>query len=165
METLTHIRKLSNPNYIGSYELMTGDTPVELVVTIEKIVKEPVQNGDTKEDATVMYLKGQKPMIVNATNRKSLEKATGTPFIERMIGKQVTLFVIKIKAFGDMVDALRIRPTAPILASKPDLNPHHPKWNDALTALNSKNTTLETIKKSYTVSIANEKLLSDGIKA
>lgn len=57
METKTHYKKLRNPNYIGSYELMTGSTPVELIVTIEKAVKELIQNGDKKEEAMVIYLK------------------------------------------------------------------------------------------------------------
>ena len=162
METLTHIKKLANPNYIGSYELMTGDTPTELTVIIEKVVKEPVQNGDKKEDCTVMYIKGQKPMILNATNRKSLEKATGTPFIERMVGKKVTLHVVKTKAFGDTVDALRIKPEAPVL---PAFTPQHPKWNDAITALKAGNTNIETIKRSYIISAENEKILASHVPA
>jgi len=159
MENLTHIKKLSNPHYIGSYELMTGESPIELNVKIEKVVKEPVQNGDQKEDCVVMYLKGQKPMIINATNRKNLEKATGTPYIERMIGKTVTLHVVKIKAFGENVDALRIKPIAPTPAALPELTPEHAKWESARTAIKAGNTTIETIRKSFILSEANEKLL------
>lgn len=161
MEQLTHIKRLANPNYIGSYELMTGDTPIELNVKIEKVVKEPVQNGDQKEDCVVMYLKGQKPMIINATNRKNLEKATGTPYIERMIGKTVTLHVVKIKAFGENVDALRIKPIAPAAPKLPELTPEHAKWDGARTALKAGNTNLETIRKSFILSAENEaKLLA-----
>lgn len=154
----THIRRLSNPNYIGSYELMTGGEPKDLVVTIDKIVKEPVQNGDKKEDATVMYIKGQKPMIINATNRKALIKATGSVYIEDMAGKKVTLFVAKVRAFGETVDALRIRPEAPLVTVQ-ELTPEHPKWSAAKTALKSGNTTIEAIKKSYKLSSKNEKEL------
>lgn len=156
----THIRRLSNPNYIGSYELMTGGDPKDMVVTIEKIVKEPVQNGDKKEDATVMYIKGQKPMIINATNRKSLIKATGSVYIEDMTGKKVTLFVSKVRAFGETVDALRIRPEPPVITI-PELTPDHPRWNDAKVALKAGNTTIEAIKKSYKLSPKNEKELTN----
>jgi hypothetical protein len=161
MENLTHYKKLRNPNYIGSYELMTGSEPIELVVTIESAAKEMVQNGDKKEEAMVVYLKGQKPMIVNATNAKAITSALGTPYVEQWAGKRITLYVAKIKAFGETVDALRVRKDAPGL---PELNATHPKWNDAIQALKTKNTTIEQIKKSYLLSAENEKLLNDGAK-
>lgn len=154
----THFKKLRNPNYIGSYELMTGDKPIELVVTIEKSVKEMVQNGDKKEEAMVVYLKGQKPMIVNSTNAKAISSATGSPYIEDWVGKKITLYVAQIKAFGEKVDALRVKKEAPSL---PVLNVSHPKWNDAIAALKAGNTTVDKIKLSYQV---NEKELQDAIK-
>lgn len=161
MENLTHYKKLRNPNYIGSYELMTGGEPIELVVTIERATKEMVQNGDKKEEAMVVYLKGQKPMIVNATNAKAITSALGTPYVEEWSGKRITLYVARIKAFGETVDALRVRKYAPGL---PELTASHPKWNDAIQALKAKNTTIEQIKKSYLLSSENEKLLNDGAK-
>jgi len=161
MENLTHYKKLRNPNYIGSYELMTGGEPIELVVTIERATKEMVQNGDKKEEAMVVYLKGQKPMIVNATNAKAITSALGSPYVEEWSGKRITLYVARIKAFGETVDALRVRKDAPGL---PELTASHPKWNDAIQALKAKNTTIEQIKKSYLLSAENEKLLNDGAK-
>lgn len=164
MEKLTHIKKLANPSYIGSYELLTGDKPIELVVQIERIVKEPVQNGDKKEDATVMYLVGQKPMILNSTNRKRLEKVLGTPYVERMIGQKVILQVECIRAFGEMQDALRIKPEAYVPPALPDLNPKHAKWDGAKKAIKAGNTTIEAIRKNYSLTAENEKLLLDGDK-
>jgi hypothetical protein len=161
METKTHFKKLRNPNYIGSYELMTGGDPVEMQVTIQNATKEMVQNGDKKEEAMVVYLKGQKPMIVNSTNAKAIASATGSPYVEDWAGKRITLYVAKIKAFGETVDALRVRKEAPGL---PNLTPEHVKWQDAIIALKSGNTTLEVIKKAYILSSANEKLLIDGTK-
>lgn len=154
----THFKKLRNPNYIGSYELMTGGSPIELIVTIEKVVKEMVQNGDKKEEAMVCYLKGQKPMIVNSTNAKAISSSVGSPYIEDWVGKKITLYVAQIKAFGEKVDALRVKKEAVAL---PVLNSNHPKWNDAITALKAGNTTIEKIKLSYQV---NEKELQDAVK-
>ena len=113
---LTHIKKLRDPKYIGSYELLVSDSETkELVVTIEKVVQEHVQNGDKKELKPVMHIVGQKPMIIGASiNIKNLIKATGTPFIENMSGKQITLYLTKEKFFGELQYALRIRPTAPV---------------------------------------------------
>ncbi|MBC7654358.1 MAG: hypothetical protein H7098_07790 [Oligoflexus sp.] len=157
----THFKKLRNPNYIGSYELMTGCDPVELTVVIEKAIKELVQNGDKKEEAMVVYLKDQKPMIVNSTNAKSIASSVGSPYIEDWAGKKIILYVAKIKAFGEQVDALRVRKES---FKMPELNSKHIKWNDAITALKAGNTTIEKIKISYTLSTDTEKLLIDAIK-
>ena len=142
MENKTHYKRLRNPSYIGSYELMTGHEPIELVVTIEKSVKEMVQNGDKKEEAMVIYLKGQKPMIVNSTNAKSITAALESPFIEDWAGRQITLHVVKIKAFGETVDALRVRKEAPKVVL-PDLPLNSKTHLATLEAIKTKKTSLK----------------------
>ena len=68
-----------------------------------------------------------KPMICNTTNAKAITKAHGTPYIEEWAGKSITIYVAKVKAFGDTVDALRVRPVAPRVG-KPVLTPDNPKY-------------------------------------
>jgi hypothetical protein len=110
MNKLTHFKKLRNPNYIGSYELMVDEnTSIEKIVTIDKVITELVQNGDKKEMMMVCYFKECKPAILNSTNAKSISKALQSDFIENWQGRQICLFVAKIKAFGEMHDALRIK--------------------------------------------------------
>jgi len=160
MENKTHWRKLHNPDYIGAYTLMTGDKPIDLVVTIKSVAVQEVKGEDGKgESCTVAQLVGQKPFIINATNAKMLTKILGSPYIEDWAGKSVTLYVAKIKAFGDTVDALRIRPQLPAPKQLPDLNPQHAKWQGAVDALKAGNTTLEAIKKNYTLTTQNEQEL------
>jgi hypothetical protein len=159
MENKTHWRKLTNPDYIGAYSLMVGETSPDIVVTIESVSREIVTGTDgKKEECTVARLKGQKPFILNSTNQKTISKALGSPFIEDWVGKSITLYVAKVKAFGEVVDALRVRPVAAVL-QLPELNPQHPKWKDAIKALKAKNTTIQSIRKSYSLSAENEKLL------
>lgn len=156
-ETKTHWKKLQHPDYIGAYELMDGTPNKELVVTITKVAREMITGADgKKEECTVCYLHGQKPMILNSTNQKVMQKLFDSPYIEDWAGKKMTLFVAKVKAFGDTVDALRVRPTAPKL---PELTPTHEKWQGALTAVKAGNTTIEAIRKNYILSVENEKLL------
>ena len=53
-------------------------------------------------------------MIMNKTNCKIIEKIYGTPYIEDWIGKKIQIYVQKgVKAFGEIVDALRIREQIP----------------------------------------------------
>ena len=158
MSQLTHWKKLQNPDYIGAYSLMETGTPVDLAVTIKSIAVQEVKGADGKKDmCTVAQLEGQKPFIINATNAKTITKMYDTPFIEQWIGKRITLYVAKVKIAGDTVDALRIRPTKPAL---PELTPTHQKWAGALTAVQAGNTTIEAIRKNYTLSVENEQLLT-----
>lgn len=150
----THYKKLRNPNYIGSYELMTGEAPIELNVKIASAVKEQVQNGDKKEEAMVLYLENQKPMIVNSTNAKAISAALGSPYIEDWVGKLITLYVAKIRAFGENVDALRVRKEAPKF-TLPDLPLNSKTHTSTLEAIKSGKTTLKDattfLQQKYTL--------------
>lgn len=157
METqLTHWKKLTDPNFIGSYSLQPGE---EKTVEIVSVGKQMVKGSDGKETScTVATLKNEKPFILNKTNCKTLTKVFGTPYIEEWRGKRIVVFAEKVKAFGDVVEALRIRPTAPIL---PELTPKSPKWIGAVEALRNGKTTMETIERNYRLSPENKTLLVD----
>lgn len=153
-QTKTHWKQLQNPNYIGAYSLQPGE---ERTVEIVRVVKESVKGSDGKsEDCTVAYLKDEKPMILNATNCKTLSKVYGTPYIEEWAGKSIIIHSEKVKAFGDVVDALRIKPTKPPL---PELNPDHPKWAEAVKAVKSDPKAIDKITARFSLTPANLKLI------
>lgn len=115
-ETLTHWKKLVDPRYIGAYALPDGN---DLTVTIQEVRRETItMMGGKKEDHSVMYLVGQKPMILNATNSKSIHKLYG-PYIEHWAGQRIALFASTAKMGGELVECLRIRPSVPDKAKKP----------------------------------------------
>jgi hypothetical protein len=164
METKTHWKKIHNPDYIGAYTLMETGQPVDLVVKIKSVSQKDVKGEDGKaEQCMVAELHGQKPWVLNATNAKMLTKILNSPFIEDWSGKSITLYVAKIRAFGETVDALRVRPQLPVI-TLPDLNPEHKKWAGAVAALKAGNTTVEAIKKSYSLTEENEKALCESSK-
>lgn len=112
-EKLTHWKKTMNPDYLGAWALQPGEEPI---LTIVSVATEKVIGSDgKKEDCTVMRYKGIGPgkMVLNVTNCKAIEKVTGTPHIEKWSGAQIQVYSERVKAFGDVVDALRIRPFAP----------------------------------------------------
>lgn len=156
----THFKKLQNPDYIGAYTIMDGTEGKELTVTVNSVTRDQITGADgKKEECTVCYLQGQKPMILNSTNQKIMAKLFGSPYIEDWVGKSMTLYVARIKAFGDTVDALRVRPTPPVIVL-PELNPSHPKWGDALKGMQGGSTTLAAIMKFFTVSPENQAILT-----
>jgi len=153
----THWKKLENPDYLGAYSLEDGK---DLTVTIEKVVRENVTGqGGKKEECTIIYLKNHKPMILNRTNMKMIQKIYDTPYIEDWVGKSITLYVAKIRAFGeDNVECLRIRNKKPVETKKTVLAPNSSKWQDAVKYLmNGGN--IETIEKSYQLTTQNRELL------
>ena len=136
---------------------MNGEENTDLNVTIKSVKKENVKGPDGRADeCMVAQLKGQKPFILNSTNAKQIEKLAGSPFIEDWAGLTITLYVKRIRAFGESVDALRIRDKKPEL---PELTPNHKGWPGAMEALANGSVTIEQIKKKYRLSSANEKLL------
>ena len=67
-----------------------------------------------KEDCIVCYWKEkEKPMILNVTNCKTITKVVGTPYIEQWAGHRIQIGVENVKAFGDVVQALRVKKTKP----------------------------------------------------
>ena len=151
---LTHWKKLTNPDYIGAYSLQPGE---EKVVEIISVCRQKVKGTDGKEtECTVAQLKNEKPFILNRTNCKTITKVAGSPFIENWNGLRVIIYADKVKAFGDVVDALRVKPTAPIL---PELTPQSPKWKGAIDALVNAKTTIEAIEKAYKLTKENRELL------
>ena len=109
---MTHWKKLTNPNYLGAYALEEGQ---ELILTIGYVKEETVIGPDgKKEDCVVAHFKEkEKPMILNATNLKTITKIYNTPYIENWVGKRIQIYVAQVKAFGELTDALRIRPYIP----------------------------------------------------
>jgi len=159
----THWKKLDNPNYLGAYSFMDGTEKEKKdhVFTIAKVSMEEVENERGKEQCKVMHLKGSKPMILNATNSKAISKALDTPYIEEWVGRNITLFVVKKKIFGELMDVLRVRPTSPNV-KKEELTPKHPSWEQAKKGLNAKNVTLSQIQAKYSINQENIDLLCLG---
>lgn len=104
------MRMGKNPNYMGSWDL--DDAPNrEITLTIAKIIDEEVVTNGKTECCTACYWtdKAYKPMILNVTNKKTICKLYKTKDTEKLKGKSVIIGIERVKAFGDIYDALRIR--------------------------------------------------------
>ena len=108
---VTHWKKLTNPNYVGSHDLQPNQ---ELTLIIESVANEVVKMFDGKsvkeETCIVARFKGaKKPMIFNKTNCKIIARNLDTPYIEDWIGKSITIYSAKVRAFGETTEALRVK--------------------------------------------------------
>jgi hypothetical protein len=152
----THWRKLKDTNYLGSWDIVDK----ELILTIKNIETKKVStpDGKTEELPVMTFTEDYKPMILNATNFKNIAKAHGSNFIEDWIGKKVSIYITSVKAFGSVVDALRIKPSAPKV-EKPELLPDNPKFESIKAKLKSGETTIDTVKQYFNISDNTLKLL------
>ena len=106
-----HWKKTTNPNYLGSYAFEKGK---DLIVKLADVKVETVQKAQGSEVKNVLYFDGDvKPLILNTTNMKAIEKATGTPYMDEWVGKKLQLYVTVVSAFGDTMDAVRVRDFMP----------------------------------------------------
>lgn len=105
---------VSDPNFLGEADFDEGE---EKVVTIGKIasgVKVKTAEG-TSEKAVVYFREQVKPMILNVARSKAIAKVAGSKFIEDWPGVSIQLYIDdNVKAFGDVVSAVRVRPRKPI---------------------------------------------------
>lgn len=110
-EEKTHWKSQLNYEYLGAYSLPDGK---DIVVKILSVSKETIKGaqGETQE-CLVAKIENNKPMIINKTNAKTIQKLAGSPFLEDWRGLLIQLYSSKVKAFGDVTDALRIRDVKP----------------------------------------------------
>lgn len=109
----THWKKLTNPDFLGSWDFTKGE---ERSLTIARVNQQEVFNPSSSKKEMCMvghFKENSKPMILNKTNCKMITKRSGTPYIEQWAGFGIVIGVDKVKAKGELVDALRIRDKAP----------------------------------------------------
>lgn len=153
---LTHWKNFHNPDYLGAYALSPGE---ELTATIASVGMEPVTGSSgKKEDCMVARFaeRNIKPMVLNATNCKTIAKMFGTPYVEQWTGRKIQVYATEVQAFGDTVEALRVRPKEP---KQEHLAPGHPKWEGAVRSFAQGDIGLEGIRKHFILSDANAEIL------
>ncbi len=161
----THWRVYHPSDYIGSADLIEAGVD-KMDITIETVEYKEVKAQEGKKDnCVVAKLVGQKPMILNVTNCKMMQKVSGSEFVEDWAGVTVTVSVEKVHAFGEWVDCLRIKPDKPTAAKTktppvktvaaktlPELTEDHDRYDEAVESLKGGKVTVKGIKKSFSLS-------------
>jgi hypothetical protein len=132
----THYRKAFNSPYLSSADIVEPT-----VLTVARVALEPDQTKKTKDVFNTAYFVEKeirpgeklKPMILNASNSKTMSGITGSAFIDDWQNVQITVYVEHNVKFGrDVVDGLRVSAQAP---AKKYLTPDNAKaWENARAA-------------------------------
>lgn len=116
-------RTMYDANYIYAFNLGGKD----VTLTIARVEAAKVKNADKKEQKKpIVYFKGAqvskelpygRGLVLCKTNGKTIAKMYGNN-TDEWVGKRITLFSAMVDAFGQTVDAIRIRPTVPKATAK-----------------------------------------------
>lgn len=136
MTEKTHYRKAFDSPYLSSADIVEPT-----VLTVSHVTLDMDKTKKTKDVFNTAYFvekeirSGEKlkPMILNASNSKTMKALTNSPFIEDWKNTQITIYVDHNVRFGkETVEGLRISPHKP---EKRVLTPEHTKqWESAKAA-------------------------------
>lgn len=164
MEEKHHYRKVFNSPYLSSADIIEPT-----VLTIQKVTQEIDKSKKTKEFFNTAYFTDKelrpgeelKPMILNATNSRTMKALTGSVWIEDWTNCPVTIYVDPNIRFGrDTVEGLRIS-TERLRTTKAALVPGTKAWDHAKSAY-IRDGNLDAVEKRMTVSSENkEKLIAE----
>ena len=107
--------------YLGAEDIDPGTEPV---LTIDAIYNGMVTLQRGKENKDVITFKEQsvpgiknvRPLIVNATNRKTLRKIYKSVTVDALVGKRIQLYIdhnVRDPTTGDKIDGIRIHQKIP----------------------------------------------------
>jgi hypothetical protein len=164
----THYRKAFDSPYLSSADIVE---PV--VLTVKHVRLEIDKTKKTKDlfntahfvEKEIRRGEALKPMILNATNSKTMKGLTGSAFIDDWNGVRITIYVDHSVRFGkETVEGLRISPHAPEAAPKP-LTPAMTKaWANAKAAY-KRDGDLVAVLERVTMSAEHQQQLMDEADA
>lgn len=116
---MAHFKTLFPSLYLGAHDLQGR----EVVLTIRRVVVEELKtSGGSERKPTVYFQETQakaaqtkteeKRLVLNKTNAKAIAKMYGAE-VNDWTGKRITVYSASVAAFGEQVDAIRVRPVPP----------------------------------------------------
>lgn len=166
-ENKTHYRKAFNSPYLSSADIVEPT-----ILTIKYVRLEKDLTKKTKDFFNTAYFvedhirdgEKLKPMILNATNSRTVKCLVNSPFIDDWSNLPVTVYVdSKVRMMGEFVDGLRISIEKPRL-TKPELAPDNIKaWARAIDAC-KRDGNLGVVLEHMSISSDNQKLIMEQSK-
>lgn len=161
-ENKTHYRKAFDSPYLSSADIVEPT-----VLTVRHVALEPDKTKKTKDLFNTAYFiekelragEKLKPMILNATNSKTMAALAGSKFIDDWKNVRITVYVDGNVRFGkETVEGLRISPHAP---EKKVLTPNNQAaWENAKAAF-KRDGNLKAVLSRVDMSAAHQQQLMD----
>ena len=98
--------------YLSADDLRGRDVTVTIAAIAPR--DELKRTDGSKDYKPVVTLSGaKKQWVLNVTNANVIAKLYGTRDARQWIGKAITIYPTQVMSFGEMVPAIRVRPTLP----------------------------------------------------
>lgn len=110
----THWRNEFKQNFFGSN--LMPENGSDLVLTIREVKPEDLMNtdGQRKHSLVCYWAENALPMVLNKTNCRTISKLLKENDYSKWAGHKIQVFVDhNVRAFGEVVDGLRIRDKLP----------------------------------------------------
>jgi hypothetical protein len=111
IDQYSHYQEYFN-NFLGAWSFKNGDE----VLTITGVREEEMfdaQTGGKKKGLCVYVAEKELPMVLNKTNATMIAEVTGTDVLGEWIGKRICVGTERVKAFGKVSEAIRVRDRVP----------------------------------------------------
>jgi hypothetical protein len=160
MTDKTHYRKAFDSPYLSSADIVEPTT-----LTIKRVTLEKDRTKKSKElFNTAWFVEKElrpgeilKPMILNATNSKTVKALTGSPYIEDWNDVRFTVYVDKNVKFGnEILEGLRISPKPP---GRKQITPEQTKAWESAKAAYMRDGNLEAVLARVDISEAHQRQL------
>lgn len=162
MTEKTHYRKAFDSPYLSSADIVEPT-----VLTVRRVTLEKDRTKKTKDDFNTAWFAEKelrpgeplKPMILNATNSKTMAALAGSKFIDDWNNIRITVYVDSGVRFGkETVEGLRISPHAP---EKKSLTPENTKGWEAAKAAFRRDGNLRAVLSRVDMSADHQQKLMD----
>jgi|694.fasta_scaffold97572_3 hypothetical protein len=131
---MTHWKAFCSPDKLGAWDFETPES--EMTLTIKDVKPEEVIDPSKKKrfKPIIYWHENVKPMVCNSTNARTIAKIFGSHRHENWIDKKITLYVDpKVNSPQGVVEGIRVKYVTQ--QSKPTLNESHPRWSEAIKAV------------------------------
>jgi hypothetical protein len=150
----------TDEKYLGAYSLEKDGKYDAVIVTIESVYQGDFLSQGGKEKRPFVKLKEfDKPMVINRTNFKRLEKFFQSFDPSTYVGKQIVLGVENVSSPEGIVPALRFS-TRPLPTKEKPALPDA-MLDKAIESIKSGKGSIEKIEKTYSLTAEQKKALSD----
>lgn len=158
----THYRKVFKSDHLSTADLEDFlESGKPLIFTIKQVRQE--QNAKVagrKINANIAYFQENiKPLVLNATNSKTMKNLTCSSFVEDWCNVTVELFIDPTASLkGEIVGGVRISPR-PVRLQKPVITPdNNQMWNRAVNSFRQTGS-LEAVLSNADVSPEHQQMI------
>lgn len=164
MSNLTHYRKVFKSDHLSTADLEEfQESGSNLIFTIASVRQERgAKVAGRKIDANIAYFAEKiKPLVLNATNSKTLSKLANSCFVENWQNIPVQLYIDPTAAIkGEVVGGVRISPNK--VQQKQFITKGSQQWNNAILAY-KRDGNFNRVLERAEISKIDMQFIADGV--